>query len=216
MNISLKDKARKLRKNGKSFREISEELEVSKSTASLWARDEKMSAQGQIRFSNLIEFSHLKARKILFNKQEKYLKELDANCDVLRDVSHYTRNDLKVFLALLYWGEGAKAERRLSFINSDPDMIFIYLKLLRSSFNIKEDKLRASLHLHSYHNQSEMVSFWSKVTGIDKERIGIYNKVNSGIQKKDNYRGCIAVRYCDYKIFDEVMLIIKRFSDLKI
>jgi len=44
----------------------------------------------------------------------------------------------------------------------------------------------------------------------------IYNKKNTGIQKKAGYRGCIAVCYGDYRIFDEMMLIIKRFIGLKI
>jgi len=93
-------------------------------------------------------------------------------------------------------------------------LIKTYLSLLRAAFDIKEEKLIAWLHLHSYHNRSEMITFWSGVTGIDKNQINIYNKKNTGIRKKDGYLGCISVNYYNYKIFDEIMLIIKRFSKL--
>ena len=142
------------------------------------------------------------------------MRELDKDCSVLRNNKKYSRNDLKMFLALLYWGEGAKTDKRLAFINSDPKLIKTYLSLLRAAFDIKEEKLIAWLHLHSYHNRSEMITFWSGVTGIDKNQINIYNKKNTGIRKKDGYLGCISVNYYNYKIFDEIMLIIKRFSKL--
>jgi hypothetical protein len=47
----------------------------------------------------------------------------------------------------------------------------------------------------------------------NKNQINIYNKKNTGIRKKDGYSGCISINYYNYKIFDEVMLIIKRFNE---
>lgn len=216
MKNNLKIFAKKLRQNGHSFREISERLAISKSTASSWTRNETMSAQGKIRFKNLITFSYLKAQSVLVSKQEEHLKNLAKNCQALKNTKKYAKDELKIFLALLYWCEGSKTERTMTFVNSDSEMIKVYLNLLRNSFDIKEEKLSAWLHLHSYHNQSEMVNFWSKLTAIDKNKIHIYNKANSGLRKKENYKGCISIRYGDYRIFDEVMLIIKRFVGLKI
>lgn len=209
-------KAKDLRRRGYSFREISERLNIAKSTARYWTDKEIVSELGKKRMHNLIIFSQIKARKILLDKQEKHYKDLDDSCSVLKNPRQYKKDDLKVFLALIYWAEGDKTERRLGFTNSDSDMIKIYLKLLRVSFNIKEEKLSASLHLHDYHNRQEMIDFWSKITGIDKKRISIYNKEHSGKQKKEGYKGCISVRYSDYRMFDELMLIIKRFISIKI
>lgn len=216
MKGKLLAKAKKLRRDGYSTREIGEALCISRSTASLWVRDEKMSDTGRNRFKNLLIFSQLKARKKLSDKNDQYLKELDNDCQVLKRKGQYSVDDLKVFLALLYWCEGAKSERSFYFINSDPEMIRVYLKLLRVAFKIKEEKLYAWLHLHSYHNQEQMINYWSKITGIDKNRIHIYNKKNSGLRKKENYKGCLSLRYNDYRLFDEVMLIIERFINLKI
>lgn len=215
MKKDLKIKAKLLRRQGHSFREISEKLSVSKSTASLWTRREKMSETGKARIHNLIIVSQIKAQKTIWDKNERYLKVLEKNCHALVG-KKYKQDDLKVFLALLYWAEGAKTKKNFNFINSDPDMVSVYLKLLRATFNIKEEKLFVWLHLHDYHNRPEMVSFWSKVTGIKENKIHIYNKKNSGVRIREGYKGCIAIRYGDYRIFDEVMIIIKRFVNLKI
>ncbi|MFA5753871.1 MAG: hypothetical protein WC905_00725 [Patescibacteria group bacterium] len=210
------EKAKNLRRQGYSYREISERLNIAKSTARLWTSKETISEIGKKRMNNLIVCSQIKARHILLDKQKKYQRELAKECSVLKNRHRYSKDDLKLFLSLIYWAEGAKTERRLGFTNSDPEMIKVYLKLLRSSFPIKEEKISAVLHLHDYHNRQEMIDFWSKVAGIDKKRIGIYNKKHSGLRKKEGYKGCISIRYCDYHIFDEVMLVIKRFIAMKI
>jgi hypothetical protein len=73
-------------------------------------------------------------------------------------------------------------------------------------------KIRAVLHLHSYQDKVEMIKFWSGVTGIEKQNFIVYNKKNSGKNKKIDYKGCLSVRYGDVKILEEIFLIIKRFA----
>ncbi len=216
MTFGLKEKAKKLRRQGYSYREISENLKVAKSTASLWTSNEPISESGKKRMNNLIVVSQIKARKILLEKQEKYRKNLFSQCLVLNGKQEYSKNDFKLFLSLLYWAEGSKTEKRVCFTNSDPEMVGVYMRLLRASFDIKEEKISAVIHLHNYHNHQTMINFWSKITGIDKKRISIYNKEHSGKKRKNDYKGCISIQYGDYRIFDEIMLIIKRFSDFKI
>lgn len=76
---------------------------------------------------------------------------------------------------------------------------------------INENKFRAWVHLHKYHNEKEMVSFWSSITSIDKSKFFIYNKPHTGINRKPGYKGCISIRYNDSIIFKEVFIIINRF-----
>jgi len=102
-------------------------LHISKSTASLWFRDEKMTKSGQKRFDNLIQSVNARGVKILADKKQKYLEKLGNDCSVIRDQKKYSRNDLKIFLALLYWGEGNKTDKNLSFTNSDHQMVSVYL-----------------------------------------------------------------------------------------
>lgn len=148
-----------------------------------------VSPSGKRRFNNLLIVSQIKARRTLLDKNDIYEKSLAEKCGVLKNVKSYTKYQLKIFLALLYWGEGSKTKKNLTFTNSDHNLIKSYLKLLRASFNVDEKKISAWLHLHDYHDRQEMLTFWSNVTGIDKKRIHVYNKKNAGLRKKRDYKG---------------------------
>jgi hypothetical protein len=209
-------KGKKLRQDGFSFREISNVLRISKSTASIWLKNEKMSTRGKERFDNFIKHSNIKGVKILADKKQKYLERLDKDCSVLKDGQRHSKNDLKLFLALLYWGEGSKTGAVVDFVNSDPEMIGFYLNLFRKSFAVDERKFRARLHLHSYHDKDQMINFWSGISRIDKGQFLTYTKSNTGIIKRPSYKGCISIRYYDKKILDEILLIISRFPQFKV
>jgi DNA-binding transcriptional MerR regulator len=206
------NKAVSFRKKGYSLREISEILKISKSTASLWLSQVQIGISGCKRLEKLKKEALNKSKEVKKKQKMIRLKKIEENCSVLNDDKMILKDDYKIFLALLFWGEGSKGDRRVVFMNSDADMIRSYLFLLRSSFSIKENKLRATLHLHGYHDKEKMLEYWSEVTGIKTNNISVYSKSNTGIRKKDNYSGCISLRYGDVNILDEIFLIIKRFS----
>lgn len=212
-NNELKQQARDLRAQGYSFREISLITKTPRSTVRSWAKDETLDAKAISRLKLLGDIGRLKGDETRKIQQEKIWIDIDKNCGVLVN-KNYNINDYKLFLALLYWGEGAKTSNGVDFINSDPKMIKVYLWLFRRSFNINESKFRIRPHLHNYHNQEEMIDYWSKVTGIPKNRFSIYNKPNTGINKKPGYKGCLSIRYGDSRIIKEVFIIIKRLESL--
>lgn len=214
MKQILKTKALTLRANGYSLREISEKLGISKSTASLWTRDVQLGKNAKIRLDNISVLAREKA--IITKKYKKQLlwRKIALSCPVLKKVDDYGINEYKIFLALLYWGEGEKTKRKFAFINSDPDMIKLYLSLLRKSFVIDESRFKVWLHLHEYHDKEKLISFWSQVTGICKNQFSVYNKAHTGNNKKKGYKGCLSIRYQDSRILKEIFIIIKRMNKL--
>ena len=202
------------RVKGFSYKEISNKYGISKSTASLWLRDIKLSSKGKERINFLSEAGRGKAAETNKKEAKKRFFEVVKNCKTLTTQVRKGDEDLKIYLALLYWGEGAKTGRRMMFINSDPEMIKTFLHLLRKSYTVNEDKFRAVLHLHDYHDRDKMLKYWSKITAIPKEQISTYRKANTGKQKKENYKGCISIRYGDVKIMDEIFIIIDRFRKI--
>lgn len=210
MKNNLKYNAEKLRIKGCSFREISQILKISKSTASLWVRNVGLGTKAKNRINNLGVIGRKKAIITIKKKKKEELLEIDNNCNVLRG-KKYDRDNYKLFLALLYWGEGAKTRNSFKFINSDPEMISTFLFLLRKSFFIDEGKFSVCIHLHEYHNKEEMIRFWSQVSGIGENQFYVYNKTHTGINKKLGYKGCLSVYYGDVKIFKETFIIIQRF-----
>lgn len=213
MKKDKKEQAKLLRQNGYSFREISKLTDIPRSTVRDWCYQEIITDDGKLRLEKLSDDGRLRSIETIKRKQKIILDDIDQNCTVLKN-KKYNQDDYKLFLVLLYWAEGAKTSRRVDFINSDPEMIKLYLWLFRKSFVINEDKFRVRLHLHNYHNQEEMVVFWSEITAIPKNNFSIYNKPHTGINKKPGYKGCLSIRYGDSRIIKEIFLIMKRLENL--
>lgn len=71
--------------------------------------------------------------------------------------------DKMLILSCLYWGEGNKSE--LNIINSDPDMIRVFIFCLKE-LGVREDELKVSLRLFNGINKSEAILFWSKTLSL--------------------------------------------------
>ena len=212
-SVSLLNESKKLRQAGYSLAEISRQLGISKSTASLWLRDVEINPDGQARLKKYSDAGRLSGVAVNKAKRQQRWQEMaEQAISFDKNLTEYTVDQCKLLLAMLYWGEGAKTGRRLIFMNSDPALVKTYLFLLRRSFSIYEDKIKATLHLHSYHDQAGMIDFWSALTGINKNNFSIYNKANSGSNIKSGYKGCLSIRYGDARLLDEIMLVIDRFQ----
>jgi len=209
----LLQSAKRLRRQGFSLREISEKLGISKSTASLWLRKVKLSEKAKKRLIWLGVKGRQAAGQTNKEKREeenkKILKKIEKNFANFGD----REIDYKVECALLYWCEGTKYQDNtsVSFINADPEMIRYFLHVFRRSFRPDEKKFRALVHLHEYHNIEKQLRFWSKVTGIPRNQFNkSYLKEHTGKNKKDNYPGCISIRYSDVKIYRELIFMINK------
>lgn len=144
----LRAEARRLRiEEGLSLREICQRLGISKSSASMWVRDleltpEQMSVlekrhsgyQGQHNGSraNILKFREIR---------RQYQEEGRAKA------RH--KNPLHVAGCMLYWGEGAKSQNRLSLANSDPDLLKFYVKFLRESLLVKDAQIDVRVYCYS-------------------------------------------------------------------
>src|SRR5574343_181567 len=84
VNISKKEKAINLRKEGKTYSEILKEIPVAKSTLSEWFRDVSLSKKQNQKLT-----------------QEKYTKAFG-------DVKNITKRELWLIGVVLYWAEGSK------------------------------------------------------------------------------------------------------------
>ncbi len=193
-----------LREKGHSYREIWELLGVPKGTCSDWLRDVAMSAKAKARIHQLGIDGRRHGREAIQLRTEKRDREISSVVDTGMKKIKLTPEIGKLLCSMLYWGEGTKNLSTVNFMNSDPDMIAVYLKLLRTYFVVKPEKFRAQLHLHSYHNTKKQKQFWAEVTGISEDRISIYKKENSGKNIKIGYPGCISIRYYDSRLAREI------------
>lgn len=206
-------KAIELRKRGYSIREISTILKISKSTASLWLRDVKIPEERLKRLKRQKMLSRIKAANTRRNRKEKEMGDLRKEIkEELKNIK-FSRRHLRLMCALLFYCEGGKDVRAgIEFVNSDPKLIQTFLKLLRQSFNLKEEKFRVVLHLHKYHSPRKQILFWSKITNIPVNQFSRpYLKLNTGKRIREGYPGCANVKYYDSKLGQRLLVLAQEF-----
>jgi len=204
----IKERAILLRQGGSSLNEISEALNVSKSTASLWLRNLKLPSLA----IKILQDKRNDGRKKGSDRQrEKSLQRQDgisALAAQYLDVTSFSEEQTKGLCALLYGCEGAKNDTRAAFINSDPELIRFFLLLFRQAFRVDEKKFRVQMHLHEYHNGKQQLRFWADVTGIPKEQFSkVFQKKNGKKNIREGYQGCISVRYNSADIQRELVSV---------
>jgi hypothetical protein len=203
--MNKKEKAIILRKRGQSLAEIAEILKISKSTASVWLQNVKISKAGQSRLRDKVREAQINGGQVKHRQKLASIEKIRNHSQEIIKSLKLSKTDYKVFSALLYWCEGSKDRGAVCFMNSDPSLIKTFLLFLRQGFQIDESKFRVCLHLHKYHQSKQEIKYWSRIAGIaSKQFLKIYQKENTGKRQKENYHGCASVRYHDVKVLDEL------------
>lgn len=207
----------KLRKQGYSLNEIVQKLSIAKSSASVWVQNIPLNKKAQRRLLTRITLGQFRGAESKRKKTEAFVTKslLEAKSDFSKVCFNYAWN--LAVCALLYWCEGTKNVQRsgVTFVNSDSQLIATFLRAFRASFDLDERKFRCCIHLHEYHNPKRQLAYWSKVTNIPKSQfIKPYQKPHTGIQIRENYPGCIAVRYGDNNMARRILAAGKVFSEM--
>lgn len=218
-----KEKVKRLILDGKSYSQITEILDVPKSTISTWfgkTLKKPMSKQAML--------EHLKGARVLAVAaiRSKWKNVRDKEDSVIEktlenELPSYPLDNIgfyKSMLAMLYWAEGSKYEgvHGLHFVNTDPSLMKFYLTLLRKCYSVNEKRLRARIHIHHYHSAKQVKRFWSQLLNISPNQFGkIYLKKRSKTKKfRRNFMGICFVSYYDSKIRKEIMEITKKLPSI--
>lgn len=207
---SLKDSAKKLRKRGKTYSEIKQILNVSipKSTLSDWCKNLPLPK----RYFKKIKAINVKSQKGALKawkqkKEIKVAKIIDRN----KHLSPLLKNrDIALIaLSLLYLGEGSKTKRgSLTFGNSDPFIIDMFLDLLRRCYEIDNSKFRCTVQCRADQDIKKLEKFWSKITKIPPSQFYGTRIDKRTIGKKTlklEYKGVCRIDYFSADIFTELM-----------
>ncbi|MDP3724307.1 MAG: hypothetical protein Q8R11_01595 [bacterium] len=211
--IIVREKARRLRLQGYSVKEIAELLDIAVGTSSIWIRQVVLNRQAKDRLKIRGVFGRYKAAQRWQEKREKRRQEIEKETtSILKEIILSTEIK-KLLCAFLYWGEGAKDPGRIAFTNSDPTMVSIFLMLFRESFKVEEKKFRILIHLHEYHDEGKIKKFWSDVTRIPFSQFTkSYQKQHTKKRKRVGYRGTIRVTYHDTRVASELIALYNMFA----
>lgn len=166
--LELKLKARDLRKRGLSVKKIERRLKVSRSSVSLWVRDVHLTKKQLERLYLNKRRSGLRGCIIAAMNKIKKRKEITERLmkEGVKEIGKLSRRDKFIAGIALYFAEGNKGDKNVSFSNSDPRAIKFMMDWLRETCKVSETKFRGSLYLHDNLNEVKARQFWSKLIKV--------------------------------------------------
>lgn len=195
----LRAKARELRLQGMTYDQIQVELGCSRGSISLWVRDLPKPERKRSRE----EASAIARRGWEATLQRREAEHQRTKREAAAEFAAMTARELFAVGVALYWAEGSKSkphrpQERVTLINSDPDVIKVFLAWLRL-LDVPPAHMRFHVHIHESANASEAEQFWMDQVGHDSGSFGkttlkrhnpTTNRKNTG----EGYHGCLVVR----------------------
>lgn len=160
MKTDEKNKARELRSQGVSIKKISKQLSVSASSVGIWVKDIILTEE---------QLEKLKNQNPIYNKQMGGAKAREEKARSLRKqyqqegkIKAKEGNLLHQAGCMLYWGEGAKSRYTCTLVNSDLNMLKLFVKFLKECFVVKNEKIRVRINCYTGNKLSvqDIEKYW--------------------------------------------------------
>lgn len=217
----LKQEAMRLRHLGWSYPMIEKKLGVPKATMSSWLSSLKLSKSARQCISarkkeNLVKLRH-KALEVKHTKWLKNKQELQIEVSNCFENYNFDIRIRELLLAMLYLGEGFKGRSCLGLGNSNPEIIRLFVRLVRDIYDVDEKKFRCFLHLRMDQKEIKEKKFWSKQAGIPliNFRKTQFDERTAGQKTWTNYHGVCIIYYYD-AAFDKRLSEVQRMIIKKI
>src|SRR3990167_1756493 len=136
------------------------------------------------------------SNRILFERKATAFKE--------KEKLSAHEEKLRIAGVMLYWAEGSNAltADKVDFVNSNPEMIMLFMQFLRKICRIDETKLRVLLYCYANQNKEYLKDFWSSVTNIPITKFTKpYVREDYKPEKEGRMKyGLIHIRYYEKKL----------------
>ena len=201
--------------SGESIKVIADTIGVSKGSVSVWVRDVELTDESRKKLANRWVIPTTYSRTL-----ESYVDQGKANSARYREIRAESQRDGRErfksndemfrMLCLLYWAEGTKRRDAVVFTNSDPDMMRVFITLLRNCFSVSNEAitLRINAHLNNGLSQSDIEAHWLLLLGLPKTQLrkGTYNVYSSAStrQKHNLVYGTAAITVCSTKMVQSI------------
>lgn len=178
-----REQARQLRAQGVSVIQIAEQLGVSKGSVSVWVRDIQLTTD---QIENLKQNEHRTSAQ-LNGAKTNYTKALEKRKLWQEEGRIKAREgrDLHKTGCLLYWAEGAKSRNNIIFVNSDAEMMKLFIRFLREEMSVPEEDFIVIIHCHTDESNE-----WERITNywLDTLQLTKQNMRNVNVKKGSNSR----------------------------
>lgn len=207
--------ALELRKQGKSYSQIREELKLSKSTLSVWLKKYPLSRE---------RINELRGRSEA--RIEKYRQTMQRKRDTR--LAQYYKEEKEKWLPLsarelflsglfLYWGEGGKTiHGQVSINNTDPEVLKFVLYWIRFSLKVPKDKIQVYLHLYTDMDIQQEIRFWGKQLNMHRRYFAkpyIKKSTRAGLTQKGFGHGTCGLRVNNTVLKERILMAIKAMAN---
>lgn len=198
-----REQAIALRKQGLSYTEILVQVPVSKSSLSLWLHSVGLARHHVHRLTEKKRASLKRGWETWHQVRVERTKKL---IDTARsEINHISKRELWLLGTMLYWGEGTKQKphnisQGVSFNNSDPLMIGLFLRWLEDALKIDKEQIAFELYIHqsSKDRVPLVIEYWRKIVKNTKDHIPTYFKKDKirTLRKNigENYYGVLRIK----------------------
>jgi hypothetical protein len=218
MKIIERERARVLRKQGKSMNQIIKETGFSKASVSFWTRDIVLTKAQRNKISKRgrsVESIEKRRLSRLFNINNKRKAIIET---AKKDFSDLSPRDLKLIGTMIYWGEGGKTGNwSVRLANSDPLVIRVMMRFFREICKVPEDKFHAHVHTFENADVEKTEKYWSEISGISRKQFyKTYIKPSiASLQKRKTLpNGTLDIYVHNTKLFLTIMGWIEKVSEL--
>ena len=211
-----REKARKLRSEGKSYSEIKEVLGIGKGTLSAWLQDMPLSREQIRRLRDLSPRRIESFRETMRRKRDTRL--LNSYEKVAKDIGTLSKRDIFIAGIYLYWGEGTKsAPGKVSIANTDPDVLKAF-KAWLILMGVSESRMRARLHLYRDMDNKVETRFWSRQLRLPISQFRkphVKNSTRAGQTYKGSFgHGTCELTFDNMEMWRYISMALKRMREL--
>lgn len=211
-----KEKAIELRRQNKSYKFISRELNIPLGTLAGWFRNEPWSQEIRDKLGKIETLSYPdKLRKIIAaNKKRWHAWHQECQEEAIREFPKLKNDPLFISGIMLYWGEGDKKleNGQVALSNSDPEMIKIFYSFLIHTMCVPIEKIGARLILYPDLIESVQKNLWSKLTKIHISKFTKSTYIQGRHPTKRNSYGVCLIRVCSRKLKEKILVWINLYQ----
>ncbi|MDP3792872.1 MAG: hypothetical protein Q8Q89_04055 [bacterium] len=206
-----KDKERvfELRRQNKSYKQISRELGVPLGTLAGWLKNELWSQDIRDKLGQEASLAFPSKLRSIVAANKKRWADWHESCrqEAINEFPGLKDNPLFMAGLMLYWGEGYKKleNGQVAVSNSDPHLIRLFYLFLTKAINVPIEKISMRLLLYPDLIDNVQKNLWSKATKISLDRFKKSTTIRGRHPTKRNSYGVCMIRVDSRQLKEKVI-----------
>lgn len=194
LKVRERNEAIRMRRQGKSYREIMSKISVSKGTLSKWLSNLPLSKKEErfLKERSLVLQDNGRLKTALKNREKNELRRDRYRVKAKADFEKYKEDPFFVLGLSLYWAEGGKSGY-FSFINSDVTMMCVMIAWINKFLPVEPADYKFRLYIHKVYDSENCERFWSRKCAIPRSQFQktVYKPTPHIDKRNPDYKGCL-------------------------